>query len=429
MPHLLSFVIALQDNVLYRIALGFFAGYPIVMSLVWITTSFFFRSRWESDEEDSTHADLRASGPQPFVSVLIPAHNEADVIRQTLNAVCALDYPHFEVVVVDDGSTDGTRQIVEEFVAAGRARLISKPTNEGKALALNDAIACLNGAIILIMDADAEPDPLALRHLMRHFASGRVAAVTGNPRVKNVDTFLARLQLIEFTSIVSLLRRSQRIWGRIVTVSGVVTAFRKSALLDVGLFSPDMPTEDIELTWKLQRRFWDVRYEPNAVVWMTVPTTYKGLFKQRLRWARGMMHVLNKHRDVLFTWKTRRMWPIFIESLLSALWALCFVSLTAIWALSYALGFPPLGVSPIPNFWGMTIATLCVIQLFVGAWMDRTYDREILRFYPYAIFYPIIYWALMSLCAVIALPRLVRGAKRAPVRWTSPRGASPRAPA
>ena len=89
-----------------------------------------------------------------------------------------------------------------------------------------------------------------------------------------------------FGSIVSLLRRSQRIWGRIVTVSGVVAAFRRSAVFDVGGFSPNMPTEDIELTWKLQKRHYDVRYEPRAIVWMTVPRSWHALFRQRLRWAR-----------------------------------------------------------------------------------------------------------------------------------------------
>ena len=419
----LGAIIAIQHNLLYRVALFFFAGYPIVMSLVWITTSFFYRSRWEPDRDDLVHD--RDQPFSPFVSVLIPVYNEADVIENAVLSALNLDYPNFEVVVVNDGSTDHTRAVLSRFIAGGKVRVIDKAKNEGKALALNDALPCLNGEIVLIIDADAEPEPDALRALVAHFRSGRVAAVTGNPRVKNVETFLARLQLIEFTSIVSLLRRSQRVWGRIVTVSGVVAAFRKTALIDAGLFSPDMPTEDIELTWKLQKRYWDVRYEPNAVVWMNVPTTYKGLFKQRLRWARGLMQVLRKHRDVMVTWKMRRMWPIFIEASLSALWALCFVCLTTIWIISYSLGYPPIGASPIPNLWGMIIATLCVTQLFVGAWMERRYDREILLYYPYAIYYPIVYWMFMSICSVLALPRLFWTPRAKPVRWSTPREVKP----
>lgn len=418
----LSVMLAIQNNWLYRIALYFFAGYPIIMSLVWITTSCFFRSRWEPRNMAQQNAGATPEEIfQPFVSILIPVYNEADVIGNAVHAACDMDYPNFEVVVVNDGSDEDTRQVIDEFVGAGMVRAIHKLANEGKALAINDALPCLNGEIILIIDADAELEPSALRHMVTHFRSGRVAAVAGNPRVKNVETFLARLQLIEFTSIVSLLRRAQRVWGRVITVSGVVAAFRKSALIDVGLFSPDMPTEDIDLTWKLQKRFWDVRYEPNAIVWMNVPSTFKGLFKQRLRWARGLLQVLRKHREVITTWKMRRMWPIFIESSLSVLWALCFVSLTTIWIISYAMGLPPIGASPIPNLWGMIIATMCLIQLFVGAWMERRYDREVLNFYPYAIYYPIVYWMFSSICSVIALPRLFWTPQANPVRWSTPR--------
>lgn len=408
---ILSFI---QHSLPYMVALFFFAAYPIATGIMWITTSLFFRSRWES-EDKTNEAYL------PKVSVLIPAHNEEQVLASALDAACRIDYPDFEVVAVDDGSTDNTRKVIEPYVESGSIRAIYKLQNQGKAMAINDAFPCLNGEIVLIMDADAEPAPDILRRMMPHFASARVAAVTGNPRVKNVDTFLARLQLMEFTSIVSLLRRSQRIWGRIVTVSGVVAAFRRSALFDAAGFSPDMATEDIEMTWKLQKRFWDVRYEPRALVWMTVPSTYKAHFKQRLRWARGLMQVLNRHRNVLTHWKLRRMWPIYFESALSTLWAICFVVLTTIWVVSYSVGVPPVGANPIPNFWGMVIATICVVQLITGTWMDRRYDPETVKFFPYAVYYPIVYWMILQLTTVLSLHHLFKKPSRKTVLWNTQR--------
>ncbi len=405
----------LQGTVGYDWALVYFAAYPIATSILWVTTSIMFRLRWEQRQ-----APPRDEGPLPFVSVLIPARNEAAVIGRAVSSVLALDYPNFEVIAIDDGSTDATYEVLQA-IADARLRVVRKSTNEGKALALNDALPLARGEIILILDADAEPQPELLRMMVPHFASARVAAVTGNPRVRNTDTFLARLQSIEFSSIVSLLRRSQRIWGRVVTVSGVVAAFRRSAMLDVGGFSPDMPTEDIDLTWKLQKRFYDVRYEPRAVCWMTVPASLRGLWKQRLRWARGLMQVLRRHRDVMAHWKFRRMWPVFVESSLSTLWALCFVALTSIWIASYALGIPPVGASPIPNLWGMTIGTMCVLQLAVGAWIDRRYDPSIMRMAPYAIWYPIVYWMLLALSAVVSLPWLLRRPQRRSVRWDTRR--------
>lgn len=412
-----SLLLAIQQSTVYWLALIFFAAYPIVTGIMWMSTALFFRWRWEDRDPPPRAAD-RA---WPFVSVVVPAHNEQLLIADSVASMLRMDYPAFEVVVVDDGSTDGTLQALEPLRSDARLRLVRKEQNEGKAMAVNDVLPLLRGEIVLGLDADAQPDVALLRHMVPHFDAPRVAAVTGNPRVRNTDTFLSRLQAMEFSSIISLLRRAQRIWGRIVTVSGVVAAVRRSALLDVGGYSPEMPTEDIELTWKLQKRFYDVRYEPRAVCWMKVPASWRALGRQRLRWARGLMQVLHKHADVMTSWKCRRLWPVYVESSLSILWALCFVVLTLIWTISYAVGLPPIGASPIPNLWGMTIATICIAQLFVGAWIDRRYDPGIVRFVPYAVWYPIVYWAFLAVTTVLSLHWLFRRPQREPVRWKTVR--------
>ena len=413
-----SVLLAIQHTLAYEAALVYFAAYPIVTSVIWVTTSLIFRMRWERESEQPAEAP---DEELPFVSVMVPAHNEEAVIGSSVAAMLRLDYPAFEVIVIDDGSRDRTAEVLAPLASDARLRIVRKPANEGKAMALNDAMPLARGEIVLVMDADAEPDPQMLRRMVPHFRSPRVAAVTGNPRVRNTGTFLARLQAIEFSSIVSLLRRAQRVWGRVVTVSGVVAAFRRSAIFDVGGFSPNMPTEDIELTWKLQKRFYDVRYEPRAICWMTVPLSYRGLYRQRLRWARGLMQVLHKHRDVMAHWKFRRMWPVYVESAASTLWALCFVALTSLWIVSYSVGVPPVGASPIPNLWGMTIGTICLIQLATGALIDRRYDPDILRFYLYAVWYPIIYWAFLSFTAFMALPWLFRRPPQSSIRWDTRR--------
>lgn len=408
---------ALQHTLGYDIALVFFSCYPIVTSIMWITTALLFRWRWEN-------GGPAAGAPRqdwPFVSVLVPAHNEEAVIARSVQAMLRLDYPAFEVIVIDDGSTDATLAALRPLAADPRLRIVRKRVNEGKAMAMNDALALARGDILLGLDADAEPEPQLLRFMVPHFDSPRVAAVTGNPRVRNTTTFLARLQAVEFSSIISLLRRAQRIWGRIVTVSGVVAALRRSAVFDVGGFSPNMPTEDIELTWKLQKRHYDVRYEPRAICWMTVPQSWRGLLRQRLRWARGLAQVLHKHADVMSTWKSRRLWPVFVESALSVLWSVTFVLLVALWSVCYAVGLPPVGASPIPNLWGMAIGTLCLLQLLTGVLIDRRYDRRVLRYLPYAVWYPIIYWAMLALTTVLALPYLFKRPAREAVRWNTAR--------
>jgi biofilm PGA synthesis N-glycosyltransferase PgaC len=108
-------------------------------------------------------------------------------------------------------------------------------------------------------------DPYATHWLVSHLIdSSRVGAVTGNPRIRNRSTLLGKLQVGEFSSIIGLIKRAQRVYGRIFTVSGVIAAFRKSALHDVGYWNTDMVTEDIDISWRLQMRHWEIRYEPNA---------------------------------------------------------------------------------------------------------------------------------------------------------------------
>jgi biofilm PGA synthesis N-glycosyltransferase PgaC len=412
-----EFLIWVQGTGIYWFALFYFAAYPIVTSIMWITTSWMFRIRWEEESDEI----VAPKTGWPPVTVIIPAHNEQAVIRQSLRTVIALDYPDLEVIVVDDGSTDRTIDAMLPVLPNGSLRVVRKLNNEGKALALNDVLPLARGELLLVLDADAQPEPDMLLWMVPHFSFGRTAAVTGNPRVRNTNSFLARLQAIEFSSIVSLLRRSQRIWGRITTVSGVVTMFRKSAVFDVGGFSPNMPTEDIELTWKLQKRFYDVRYEPRAICWMTVPVSLRGLWRQRLRWARGLMQVMRKHYDVFRHWKYRRMWPCFVESIMSTFWCMCFVGLTAIWFLCLAVGLPPAGATPMPNLWGMTIGTICLLQLGTGALIDRRYDPFISRYYPYAVWYPIIYWAILAATTVASLTYLFRRPGKDSITWNTQR--------
>lgn len=377
------------------------------------------RLRWE---EADPPAPPHPEG-WPTVTVLVPAHNEEAVIRRALTAVLAMDYPDLEVIVVDDGSTDRTVDALVSLIANSRIRLVRKVTNEGKALALNDALPLARGELVLILDADAEPAPDMLHWLVPHFQHARVAAVTGNPRVRNTESFIARLQAMEFSSIVSLLRRSQRIWGRITTVSGVVTLLRRSAVLDVGGFSPNMPTEDIELTWKLQKRFYDVRYEPRAICWMTVPLSYKGLWHQRLRWSRGLMQVMRKHADILAHWRLRRMWPVFCRILpvddVGTVLRVADVDLGRV-----VCGRDAAGQRSQSQFMGNDDRNVVPFATGRGRADRSANNKSILRFYPYAVWYPILYWMFLAMATVIALPYLIRRPGHDPVTWTTQRAGS-----
>ena len=393
---------AIDHSTIYAIALQYYGFYPIFMSWLWISLSLFFRRRQEE-------APVQMEGPYPFVSVIVPCFAEAATIRHTLSALLAMEYPEFEVIIVNDNSPDNTAEETRKFLHDPRVRLLNKTTNEGKAMGLNDALPMCRGEILLIIDGDIIVSPDVLQHLVPHFLGTRVAAVTGNPRVRNRTSLLQHLQAIEFSSIVSMQRRAQRVLGRILTISGAIFAVRRTALLDLGGFSSHMATEDMDLTWRLQMQFWDIRYEPRAVVWMQVPLNIRDLWKQRRRWTRGLAQALIRHREIPFKWKLRRMWPIYYESCGSILWSYVFVLMTVFWIICISSGYNPRGASPFPNFWGMAIATTCLAQLIIGAWVDQRYDRDILWSAPDAVFYPLLYWMMMAvITSVYTIPAMIR---------------------
>lgn len=414
----------------FAVALGFLALYPLVSAMTWTFTSLLYRRRREAPDHDEFY-DI-PDGWLPPVSVIVPSYREAPTLPGTLRALMAMDYPDFEVVVVDDGSRDDTPQVVRALGAhEPRLRLLHKTRNEGKAMALNDAVLVCRGELIVVVDADARIHPRALRYMAAHFVRlPRVGAVTGNPRVTNTATLCAKLQTLEFTSVVSILRRAQVVWGRVLTVSGVISAFRRSALEDVGLFDPTMVTEDIDVSWRLQRRHYDVRYEPRALIDMEVPATVAALWKQRRRWATGLSQVLRRHAGALLTWKDRRLWPVAVEAVCSILWAHLFIGMLVLWAAALLTGVPLRGVSPFPNWWGMLIATACLGQLAVGVLLDDRYDRRVGEAYLWAPLYPLGYWLLMTAVTVRStIPGLLR-LPTGPARWRTARAADvPDAPA
>lgn len=408
---------AIVQSHAYAGLLLFLGGYPVVSSLYWIAASLVF---WRHRE--GAGAEFYRLDAEPPVSVLVSAHNEEAVIADTIRQLRAIDWPEVEIIVVDDGSTDSTPEILGELARAGWIRYVRKDVNEGKAMALNDAIPLVSNELMLVVDADARPNPDVLRWMVPHFVKvPRVAAVTGNPRVINTTTLLTKLQAIEFSATVSVLRRAQATWGRLMTFSGICTMLRRSAVESVGRFKPEMATEDIALAWQLQRAFFDVRYEPQAVFGMEVPETLGAWWRQRKRWGRGMGQVLRRNAPILSNWQTRRLWPVYLEAIASALWSYLFVALVCLWLIAYPAHVLNFGANPIPNFWGMLIASIAIVQTSCGVWLDGRYDSRVRRYLWWAPLYPLIYWVLTALVAVRSTAGGVLRRPSGTVTWTQQR--------
>jgi len=405
-------------GILYFISEYFIFYYPLVMSLVWIQGAVYYFMRREAD---TNYRKLPKDGYFPMVSILIPAHNEEKAIAETLQAALRSVYPHFEIIVIDDASTDKTWEIINEYVAADeRIRALHLEENTGKAAGLNAALFASKGEIIVTIDADAFLDPNALYWLVQHFKGPRVGAVTGNPRVRNRTNLLAKIQVGEFSSIIGMIKRSQRILGKVLTVSGVIAAFRKQALFDVGMWDSDMATDDINVTWKLEKRFWDIRYEPNAVCWILVPDSLKGLFKQRVRWAQGGTEVLLRHLDVWKSWKQRRLWPVYLEYVVSIFWSYCFIILSIFWLINYFFHTNLPYVNFIPEYKGAFLVVICMLQFATALIIDTRYERGMFLQLFWVIWYPFVYWIFTALAAVWAVPKAFQRKKGRFAVWVSP---------
>jgi len=409
-------------------ASGFAFYYPLFMSYLWMAGALFYFFHYEQRRFAAVE-DPPPMHDYPFVAVLVPCFNEGDNVVEVMSSMMRLKYPNYEIIAINDGSSDDTGAALARLSARyPRLRVVDLRKNQGKAAALNIGACMTRAEFLVCVDGDAVLDPYAIHWLMTHFDSGRVGAVTGNPRVRTRSTLLGRIQVGEFSSIVGLIKRAQRTYGRVFTVSGVVACFRKKALFDVGLWSTDMLTEDVDISWKLQTRHWDVRFEPRALCWILMPETMKGLWRQRLRWATGGAQVLMKNLPTLSSWRQRRMWPVFIEYMTSVLWAYTMAALIAMWLFAAWLGIPVEDRTPIliPQWEGLLIGTTCLLQVAVSMLLDGRYDKGLGRHYYWMIWYPLAYWLINVATSVVALPRAMFRSKGKRARWTSPdRGLRP----
>ena len=394
--------------------------YPLLMSLVWMIGATIFYSRHEGKK-----ATLPVLTEYPFFSILVPCHNEEKQIRETILHLLDQDYPNFEILAIDDGSTDKTADLLHELSRGQeRVRALYLRENQGKGSALTLGSLMARGDLIVTIDADALLDVSALKWLAWHFLNfPRVGAITGNPRVLNRTSLLGKIQTGEYATIIGLIKRTQRLLGKVLTVSGVIAAFRKQALFSVGFWDPTMVTEDIDITWKLEKRFWDVRYEPHAVCWIRVPETLRGLWRQRLRWAQGGIEVMKKHVDIWGHWRQRRLWPVYLEYVASAVWAYAFWSILVLWGIQeiFQLVFPVSFKPPIPPRWtGSILALACTIQFLVSICVDRRYEKKFFKYLFWVIWYPFLYWMINALTLVIATPKALFKKKGTRAVWASP---------
>lgn len=378
---------------------GFIYYYPLFMAYIWMFGAiiFYFRHEWRKPGNIEHLPELKE---YPSVSILIPCYNEADNVRETVEILLRQKYPSFEIIAINDGSKDNTLEILQQLAEQhAQLRVINLHTNQGKAMGLRTGALLANHEILICIDGDALLAPEAVAWMVRHFLDNpNVGAVTGNPRIRNRSTLLGRIQVGEFSAIVGMIKRAQRAYGHVFTVSGVIAAFRKSALHDVGFWSNDMVTEDIDISWKLQLAGWSIYFEPNALCWVLMPETLEGLWKQRSRWAQGGTEVLLRYFHALFRWSSRGLWLLYGECLISIFWAFLILlhilfAPVELFTESTRQSLHDLS----PSWTSMLLSLTCLIQFGVSLFIDSHYESRtggVARYYYWMVWYPIVYWII-----------------------------------
>ncbi|MGA8104568.1 MAG: glycosyltransferase, partial [Candidatus Acidiferrales bacterium] len=370
---------------------------------------------------------------KPAVTVLIPAFNEESVIVDTVTSALASTYAPLEIVVIDDGSSDRTSELViSRFANDPRVRLFSQ-TNRGKPAALNNGLTAATGEIVVSIDADTMVEPNAIALLVRHFANPKVGAVAGNVKVRNRDRWLTRWQALEYITSQNLEKRAFDLLNCIPVVPGAVGAWRTELIRSCGGFSGDTVAEDTDLTLTIRRRGWKILYDEDAIGRTEVPDTAEALIKQRFRWTFGTLQAVWKHRDTLGRKRYGSLGLVALPNvflfqimlpLISPVIDLLFVLSVVLW------GLAQLRITRLPQLWTaqdverslIFFAAFMLIDFFtcvVAFALERHEDWTLLAPLLIQRFY---YRQMMYVVLFRALREAVRGR---PVGW---RGVEPHLP-
>lgn len=243
---------------------------------------------------------------KPFVTVMIPSHNEETVISKTIENILALDYENFEVIVIDDRSEDNTAAVIKDLEKQYdkvTALVRDKSAFPGKSAVLNDALKLAKGEAILVFDADARVEPNFLSKLIPNLEPDDVGAVQARKVIINKDhNLLTRCQNNEYTLDSHFQMGRDSVKGA-VELRGNGELIKRKALNDIGGWNEETITDDLDMSTQLHIKGWDVRFCPETCVYEEGIIYTTPLYRQRRRWLEGSIRRYLEHFGAAFTSK------------------------------------------------------------------------------------------------------------------------------
>ncbi len=341
-------------------------------------------------------------GFYPFVSVLVPVYNEEKVVKESIKSLLELNYQNYEIIIINDGSTDKTKEVAETLVGYQKGKysdvkvsLINKP-NGGKSKALNAGIGLSKAEIVLCMDGDSQLSPDSLRLAVRHFSNPEIGAVAGNVKVMNRGKLFTDLQALEYIEGLNMARSAQSYVRLVNIIPGPIGLFRKKAIEEAGYYSSDTFAEDADLTLKILANGWKIYYEPNSISYTEAPAKLQQLLKQRYRWTRGILQSIRKHKKLLLNpsinfGDTFILWTMFYEALI---WPAMNIAANLFFIIA-ALAF---GFSALIFFWwaGLALLDLVTALYCVAA------EKEEFRLVGYSLIYRMFFILIVDICKAMS---------------------------
>lgn len=402
-----SFSVLFESFVLSAISLYllFFLALLVLRYVVMILYSFMDHVESMYKKRVAPPPIYREESSLPMISLVVPAYNEGIVIQAAIRSLLQLDYPNYEIIVIDDGSSDDT---YEKAMAVSReqhdipVRVITK-RNGGKAEALNTGMTLARGEFILNMDGDSKLSSNTLRACIRHFENPKIGAVAGNVKVVNRENMWTKIQALEYVEGLAMARKAQSFMRVVNIIPGPLGMFRKTVLQQVGGYDSDTFAEDCDLTLKLLMHGWHIAYEPSAIAWVETPSRLLDLLKQRYRWTRGILQATAKHSHTL--WQPRKagincfiLWYMLFESIM---WPFS----TLLGNLFFAYVGIQYGLAALLFYWWLQLTVLDV----VAAAYCVVIEEEAPSLIFYAIMFRLFYINIIDVSKVFATIEEWRG--------------------
>jgi len=334
----------------------------------------------------------------PFVAIIVPAFNEAEVIQASMSSLLELRYPYYEIIAVDDGSTDGTYEKMREFEGNHYGVRVSvfRKENSGKADTLNYGIRRSKAPIVVCMDSDSRLTASALRYAVRHFNDPHVGAVAGNVKVINRHNIWTKLQALEYIEGLNIVRKAQAFWRSVNVIPGPIGIFRRAAIEATGGYDSDTFAEDFDMTVKILADGWKIHYEPKAIAYTEAPEELLDIIKQRYRWSRGILQALRKQKHLLTRTNVNittplSLWYMIFEGLVWPAMNI-FANVFFVWiALIY-------GMQNLLVMWWIMLTVLDLLIAVHAILMER----EDMGLAIYAVFYRFFYILIIDVTKVFA---------------------------